>query len=535
MDEGTASIQTNEIRGSMKTKWKRRGRKTQMGIALLIAIFVLMLVSVVAMALMLSSSTETALGSNFRSSSSAYYAALAGLEEGRGRLLSKNPGNFNTTDPGFMPAPGTTLAVGQPRYILNPAPGENVVPWDLGTPATYPDTEYQVEFGAAPPNPSPTANSVSTVAGIPGPLYKWVRINAVTEQSLNIDVDGVGGKDGVTPLFYDPMHLDGGGNVKPSLIVTATPPASARQALEITALSSLPDGSQKLLQYIVAPALLNLTFVNPPLAAPAFSAALTLVGSNGNDVVFATPGTPDFFVKGSDQFSVGGCAPGATPVLAVGYANGSNDDNITKAPAANYPGSTAAPSIGAISLPSSVQTSTGLANLRTPSGLETLVQDITLNADKVITPSPPLPAGSPLRTYTQADLPTGTMSATNPMTIVVDGNLNLDLWHGVGYGLLVVRGELDYDPDASWNGIVLVIGQGKFVSTKSGTGQFNGAMVIAQTRDTNGNLLASLKPALFSETGGSPSGYGIYYSSCWIKAAMPATSYKVLSFREIPQ
>ncbi|MGH9676874.1 MAG: hypothetical protein ACRD36_07210, partial [Candidatus Acidiferrum sp.] len=121
----------------------------------------------------------------------------------------------------------------------------------------------------------------------------------------------------------------------------------------------------------------------------------------------------------------------------------------------------------------------------------------------------------------------------NP-TIVINGDLNLNGWHSTGHGLLVVRGEFDYDPDASWDGIVLVVGKGKFVSTKSGAGQFNGAMLIATTRDSSGNLLSALGAASFSQTGGATSGSGIYFSSCWNNAVQPI-SYKVLSFHEIPQ
>jgi hypothetical protein len=80
----------------------------------------------------------------------------------------------------------------------------------------------------------------------------------------------------------------------------------------------------------------------------------------------------------------------------------------------------------------------------------------------------------------------------------------------------------------------MVVGKGNFVSTKGGTHQINGAMLMAQTVDNSGNPLASFGPASFSQTGGNPSGYGVYYSSCNIKAAQQPTTFKVLSFREIP-
>src|SRR3984893_17446457 len=103
----------------MKMGRLMRKRRKEDGIALLISIFVLLLISVVAIALIVSSGTESALAGNYRSSTGVYYAALAGIEEARGRLSTKNPNSFNSTDPGFLPSPGTTIAIGYVGYVLN--------------------------------------------------------------------------------------------------------------------------------------------------------------------------------------------------------------------------------------------------------------------------------------------------------------------------------------------------------------------------------------------------------------------------------
>ncbi|MGB7848187.1 MAG: hypothetical protein WBL63_21430, partial [Candidatus Acidiferrum sp.] len=103
---------------------------------------------------------------------------------------------------------------------------------------------------------------------------------------------------------------------------------------------------------------------------------------------------------------------------------------------------------------------------------------------------------------------------------------------------------LKYDPDATWMGIVLVIGQGSFVSTRGGSGEIDGAVFIAMTRNSSGNLLPTLGAASFSQTGNaSNSGKGIYYNSCWISLPIGPTqppvqgplAYKIVSFREIAQ
>ena len=163
-------------------------------------------------------------------------------------------------------------------------------------------------------------------------------------------------------------------------------------------------------------------------------------------------------------------------------------------------------------------------NWLTPSGLDSVVQDITNGADVVIQG----PA-------TGGNLPSG-MSAATPMTVVVNGDLNLNAWHNTGYGLLLVTGTLKYDPDASWVGVVLVIGQGSFVSTKSGSGGITGAMFIAKTRDASNNLLPTLGASSYSQTGGFASTYGsgINFNSCVAQSAQGPINYKIIAFKEIP-
>ena len=500
------------------------------GAALLIAIFALLLVSVVAIALIVSSGTDTALASNYRSSANAYYAALAGIEEARGRLLP--------TDANFIPLPGNPMPLTQVVYILNPADG-TVVPDNLGNPATYPDNEYTQEFGVPVTSRVITKiASVSPAAGLPGPNYKWVRINAVTEKTLGdgtngVDVNWDGTVDSVTPLFYDPANLNGG-NPSPGLVENAAPPPTAGQALEITSYAVLPSGTQKMLQYVVRPLV-----VFPSLNAPLFPAALTLAG---NSVTFTAPGTASFFIKGQDPGAVPDPTrqdqcPGSTLAMpAIGYTNNSKSDpslsniNAAATPAGNYQGAPITPGpppvpATAASSPSSIAY-VGAPQLNpnwlTPIGLDAVVQDITQSADAVINGS-----------TTPASFPSG-MSPTHPMTIVVNGDLDLNGWHNTGYGLLLVTGTLKYDPDASWQGVVLLIGQGSFVSTKGGAGQIDGAMFIAKTRDASNNLLATLGAASFSQTGGGPNlGTGINFNSCIAQAAEGPLTYKILSFKEI--
>lgn len=491
-----------------------RKRRSETGIALLIAIFVLLLISVVAIALIVSSNTESALAGNYRSSTGVYYAALAGVEEARARLRPNDPNSFKNTWPAFYPLPGTPLPIGTVGYVLNPSPSDNAGAMF----ASYPDTEYDNEFG---PGALGAANVQTTqsvwnrnpLSGLPfaGPLYKWVRINAISEKSLNLDVDADGQPDSTTPLYYDSANR-----------VFSNNPGVGPQALELTALAVLPNLSQKLLQYVVAPQPLSL---NLP-------AALIMVGTNPN---FTASPSPSFWLRGDDQGAAGSCNPGGT-FTALGYTDTSyspanferpgNPQGILSGPSptpdlrGNYTNSASTnPNIALVTLSQDFSTVAKLNNL---------VQMIEQNADVVVN-------GNATQTNGGGPMPSA-MSATNPMTIVINGDLTLSGWRQTGYGLLLVTGKLTYDPDASWDGIILLIGQG-YIHAYQGsytTTQIQGAVLLANTTGLSSTQAPNNPIFDFSSTPTSLTN-SIQYSHCWIQAAMPKLAYKILSFHEISQ
>jgi len=483
--------------------------KGERGAALVIAIFSLLLISVVATALIVTAGTQTAIKSNYKSAMQAFYYAKAGVEEARGRLWASTSGL--TADPlsACVFPTGQPMQVGQVCYIRNPANGETVNPLDPAN--AYADSEYAQEWGGPPPNSAQIIDSTSSVAGMPGPLYKWVRITPRTDSSANFGTNN-------SPVFFDGAYTN---SIGPS-----------GQVFTITALAVTPSNSRRMVQYTVAPN----SFA---AAVPTFPAALTL---DGNGVTFTPPSNGNngngngngngggqnngsgFQISGIDA-SVQGTASG---VPAIGYINpndysNSNSGLSVAAASSNFTSPSGVPNVALLS--PATQGANGLSSsLQTPGGLDALVQSIAANADAVLT--------GPL---TQSDannlMPSG-MSATNPVVVVINGDFTFNGWHNTGYGVLVVTGQLKYDPDATWNGIIMVIGKGAFVSNQTGQGQINGAMLIANTRDSLGNLLSALGPASFTQTGG---GNGIRYSSNWVNAAQRMLPYQVLSFREISQ
>jgi hypothetical protein len=470
-----------------------------------------MLISVVAISLIVASGGESSLAGNYRSSASAYLAGAAGLEEARGRLLSSNSDYFNNSVANFIPAAGPLL-LGQVRYIVNPAQGENAATLL----AAYPDTEYATEFGAAPiagnvqiiPSVSKVVSGGTTYYG---PLYKWVRITPATEKSIQTDVNG-GGLDNIAPLYYDGAHLPQPSLIVPPMIgLNPNPPATAKQAYEVTALAVLPNGSQKTVQYVVAARTFNLSFPS----------ALTLSGKN---IAFSGANSNVYYANGTDGSgnppAVPGCAPNpATSLPAIGVTEPQGGTTNKASVIAGLPRPDHYTG-GGLATPSVSDTITLSSQLQTPDSLNTLVQDISKVAT-VINP--------PTGTASASDLPA--MSVNNPATIVVNGDL--DLSSTVGYGLLVVTGNFKYNGNTGWKGVILVVGDGTTTFTGLGGGneEFDGAIFVASIKDTNGNLLSQLGNVGFNISGGG--GNGVYYNSCWINRSQPTVTYQVLSFREL--
>ena len=479
----------------MQNHSPKTSRKSERGVALFIAIFALLLISVVALALMVMAGTETSLNSNYKSSVQAFYDARAGVEEARGRLWSGNPSALGA----FVVAPGNTLAVGQVRYIINPAGAEVVNPTDMSAGNKYADRQYITEWGSNPPTTATTTASVSTQAGVPGPLFKWVRITARTEKSAGIDTNGDGVLDNANPLYYD------GAQQFPLNAPPANVGSTTYQVFEVTAMAVTPSGSQRVVQYVTAPTNLNLTFPS----------ALTF---DGLTPTYNAPNSNPFDMNGNDRSGsnpMAGCTVPVQPAKpAVGVVSAADiaraASGIPNNRLNHYLGTGATPSISNISsvLPGTENTVTSLNQL---------VSNISQVANNVIQgPTNSVPMGS----------------AANPQITVVNGDLTL-AGNNTGYGILVVTGTLTFSGNTGWRGVVLVIGQGNMVENGGGNNEYDGAVLIAKTLDAAGNPLPVLGAPVVNWNGGG--GNGVYYDSCWINAASSGLTYKVLGFREISQ
>ncbi len=121
----------------------------------------------------------------------------------------KNPTYFT---PAVVPTP---FPLGQAVYVMNRLSGENVVPWDTSN--QYYDKEFGAEFFPLSASsvgiyPAYSVWDYTVSPNLPGPMYKWVRITAATEQSLYLDVNSDGVYDHSTPIYYNPAGVDSSGN-----------------------------------------------------------------------------------------------------------------------------------------------------------------------------------------------------------------------------------------------------------------------------------------------------------------------------------
>jgi hypothetical protein len=237
-------------------------RKHEQGVALLLALLALMLLSAIAAGMMFMSSTETSIGSNFKASETAYFAARAGIEEARERMVS-DPALMAALPllPAQIPPAGLTAIYVKQNNVAD-ADITNVVASNMVA-----DDELCHDFatygGMTHPTTTntrctslPTAGwsytpflSTAPFSGGSGRLdYKWVRITLKADASSPYSVDGLSGNANKQVCWNGVSEV-----VLPT--GTATCSAMSPKALPVyllTALAVTPSGARRMLQEEIA-------------------------------------------------------------------------------------------------------------------------------------------------------------------------------------------------------------------------------------------------------------------------------------------
>lgn len=471
-------------------------RHREGGIALLMAMIALLLIGAIAAGMIILSGTETNISGNFKDEQLAFFSAKAGVEETRDRMRTAATNTLRTAS---LPTtlPGTTGSV---LYILNPANGETVAPWNGSSATTYPDDELCKETTTISctnnlPNLSSCNNwcasttASSTYAASPVLPWKWVRLmlkqnNALAAYSTN------GNSSSGLQVCWNGTNEETSNCNAPNLPVYT-----------LTALAVTPGGSRRMVQAEIAEDRLNFSATS----------ALTMDGTGDT---YGAPNSNNFNVNGNDSAGCGSTTTGP-PVPAIGVSDNTDVTTVTgdipNNRKNNYTGSGGStPDVENISssLPPNLQTVSSLQNLT--ASIETMVTQpvITGPASSLSNPG----------------------TASSPQIIYVNGDLSLG-GNVTGYGILVVTGTFTASGNVGWNGVVLVVGQGVFNGNGGGNNQYNGAILVAKTLDSMGNPLSSLGAPTFNFNGGG--GNGVQYSSGCIAQATTLSTFHTMAFREM--
>ena len=231
-------------------------RDREKGVALLLSLFVLLLVSAVAIGMVYTASTETWISSNFKSEETAYFAARAGVEEVRDRMLPAHPNTIATVLPATMAGtPGGVLYVLQNGVSMadvtsfsptNPFKDDELC-HDWGNPSSagmtwQPANVPCVDLPATPGWYATTA-SVAPFATSANPLeYKWVRVTRKANHGSSFFVDST--QPGMNQACWNGISevVAPAGTACSSLFPTANP------VFLVTSLAVTPNGARRMVQ-----------------------------------------------------------------------------------------------------------------------------------------------------------------------------------------------------------------------------------------------------------------------------------------------
>ena len=282
---------------------------------------------------------------------------------------------------------------------------------------------------------------------------------------------------------------------------------------QLTSLAVTRSGARAMTQMEVA----------TPVRGLAMTGGLTLAGPQ--PIVDKLPNSSNFFVDGADG------SDGSNVIRAPGSAVAPTRPGCTATP------NPARPAIGAYDDPnasttppkSSVELVTeaipsGRTNNYQGSGPSPDVQNVYGSlGDTLTSPTGLLALSDAVKSSAGANVfphnynldglgPLG--SPADPVIEVVDGDLTVQ-GSNTGYGILLVTGTLRMGGNFSWNGLVLVIGDGRVEFTGGGGGQINGHLFISKIWDDHAskNLLSQVGAPNLSWAGGG--GNGVFYNHCW--------------------
>ena len=317
-------------------------------------------------------------------------------------------------------------------------------------------------------------------------VWKWTRITLKTNGSVGPNyTNGNGG----TAYTNYPVCWNGWNEIAVNAPTCAANLPPYLPVFILTSYAVMPSGAHRMVQN--ESAMMTL----PPLPG-----ALTFAGPGA---IYGSTNSNPFHINGQDSAATP-CAPAGNKPAIAAYDNASatalSGDLARPDHYSGYPpgsSTSVAPSVSNTG-PSAALPANTMGPLGTVSGLQNLVNAVTNIADQVV----PAPGG----------LPSNLGTAANPVVDVVQGDANFgNLGTAVhGYGILLVEGNLTFTGLTSWDGVILVIGNGSITVQGGGSGQINGGVLVG---NINSGVVGNTPgPPIVNWNGGG--GNGIYYNSC---------------------
>ncbi len=430
---------------------------------------------------------------------------------------NKNSGTPAVTNPGSYSTVPTQFNTGGCTITIVPNYGVQVQGVTMTSGGSYTSAPNVTFTGGSPAPGSGTTSGVGNLAGTshgavaalnivsPGSGYSSPPILVFTAPA------SVGSRIAAATASVDSTYkvtsitlTDGGGGYTSSPTVTIDPPGvGGMQATAIANLGSAPPGTSG--QYMTPVYMLTAMAqtrsgsrammqmeATPVRSSFGLAGALTLVGPNPS---YGTPNSMGFVMNGNDCPTCGSPPPSCNtepyrPLPAIGVADptgASNPSAVETVISAlgkpnNYIGADAAPDVKTASY----------------SYTMAMLNDLVTLADGLAHQNNTYVDGN----ATSDTVPLGTQ--TNPVVDFVTGNFTMG--PHTGYGVLVVQGQLTFSGDYSWNGLILVVGDGASIMNGGGNGQIVGSVFVANTAG------GTLNPVNVDWSGGG--GNGIQYNHC---------------------
>ncbi len=417
------------------------GNRGQPGVAILLVLVVLTILSGLAVSLVLLTDSQSRLTNTVQTQAQVYYAALAGLEEARGRLNPSAPDAISTTS-----LPTTTTGV---LYLVNSSTLDPVQPTNTSSP--YYDYEYAQEFSGGFSSATvlgPVSSDqpgAGTASAIP---YKWVRITLKTEYSSKQDVNQDGILDPTTTINWYGSNQN-----------LSTAAAGGVPVYKLTALAVAPSGIRKMGQMEVA------AIPNTNSAAVATAATASLSGVTAS-------GKSNLTVDGNDACEVASDLPGvmAGSTVTTSVATVTGSPTPTQQNVSPFPQSASA-------LISSLRPAATPILYADPTHVSVSSGGTSYNGTNVV-----------LGTQ-----PSGTTPA-QPLVVYSDKPLTISGKSSIGDGILLVNGNLTVDAGFNYRG--KIVANGTVTLTSGGTGSISIQGTVISSGNFSANSAASNSTSL---------------------------------------